>query len=95
MLGDDAEQMRWHVDLVERSTCASVSPLRRKMCAMPMMAFIGVRISWLMLARKALLARLAVSAASFAFASSAVRDKTSSSRCDDAFPVRLRTACAR
>jgi hypothetical protein len=28
-----------------------------------MMAFIGVRISWLMLARKALLARLAASAA--------------------------------
>ena len=32
---------------------------------MPMMPFIGVRISWLMLARKSLLARLAFSAASF------------------------------
>ena len=31
---------------------------------MPMTAFIGVRISWLMLARKSLLARLAASAAS-------------------------------
>jgi hypothetical protein len=38
---------------------------------MPMMAFIGVRISWLMLARKALLARLAASAASLAWASAA------------------------
>ena len=33
---------------------------------MPMMPFIGVRISWLMLARNSLLARLAASAASFA-----------------------------
>ena len=31
---------------------------------MPMMPFIGVRISWLMLARNSLLARLAASAAS-------------------------------
>ena len=37
---------------------------------MPMMPFIGVRISWLMLARNSLLARLACSAASFAFCSS-------------------------
>jgi hypothetical protein len=42
---------------------------------MPMMPFIGVRNSWLMLARNTLLARLAASAASFAAASSAVRDK--------------------
>ena len=33
---------------------------------MPMMPFIGVRISWLMLARNSLLARLAASAASWA-----------------------------
>jgi hypothetical protein len=45
---------------------------------MPMMAFIGVRISWLMLARKALLAWLAASAASLAAASSAVRSATMS-----------------
>ena len=38
---------------------------------MPRMPFIGVRISWLMLARNSLLARLAASAASFAFCSSA------------------------
>jgi hypothetical protein len=36
---------------------------------MPVMAFSGVRISWLMLARKALLATLAASAASLASAS--------------------------
>ena len=33
---------------------------------MPMMPFMGVRISWLMLARNSLLARLAASAASLA-----------------------------
>ncbi len=33
---------------------------------MPMMPFIGVRISWLIIARKSLLARLAASAASLA-----------------------------
>ena len=37
---------------------------------MPMMAFIGVRISWLMLARKSLLASLASSAVRVAFSSS-------------------------
>ena len=37
---------------------------------MPMTPFIGVRISWLMLARNSLLARLAASAASFAFCES-------------------------
>ena len=36
------------------------------------MAFIGVRISWLMFARKSLLARLATSAVSLAFWSCAV-----------------------
>jgi hypothetical protein len=44
------------------------------------MAFIGVRISWLTLARNALLARLAASAASRAAASSRVRAATSASR---------------
>ena len=40
---------------------------------MPIMAFMGVRISWLMLARKSLLARLADSADSFAaFSASSV-----------------------
>ena len=38
----------------------------RSSSVMPMMPFMGVRISWLMFARKSLLARLAVTAASFA-----------------------------
>ena len=37
---------------------------------MPMIPFMGVRISWLMFARKSFLAWLAVSAASFALSSS-------------------------
>ena len=41
---------------------ASRLPRRCRTCVRPMMAFIGVRISWLMLARNALLARLAASA---------------------------------
>ena len=48
---------------------------------MPMMAFMGVRISWLMLARKALFARLAASAASLAWASSALARSNSAVRC--------------
>ena len=63
-----------------------LSPARRKICtylscsgdsgvlasrsAMPMIAFIGVRISWLMLARKSDLVRLALSAAALACLSS-------------------------
>ncbi len=43
---------------------------RRKTSVKPRMAFIGVRISWLMLARKSLFAWLAASAASFATPSS-------------------------
>ncbi len=41
-------------------------PERARMPEMPMIAFIGVRISWLMLARKLDLVRLAVSAAALA-----------------------------
>ena len=47
---------------------------------MPMMPFIGVRISWLMLARNSLLARLASSAISLAAVSSRVRSRTLWSR---------------
>ena len=43
-----------------------------------MMAFMGVRMSWDMLKRKVLLARLALSAASLACRSSAVRRISSS-----------------
>ena len=46
--------------------CCWVSWLFRTSSVMPMTAFSGVRISWLMLARNVLLARLAASAASLA-----------------------------
>ncbi len=48
------------------SRCRGVSSVSRASSVMPMMPFIGVRISWLMLARNSLLARLAASAASLA-----------------------------
>ena len=47
------------------SRCSAVSGVSRQSCVMPRMPFIGVRISWLILARKALLASFA-SRASFA-----------------------------
>lgn len=40
------------VDLVEALGLELRPPLRLRRCAMPRMAFIGVQISWLMLARK-------------------------------------------
>ena len=42
-----------------QSRCSAVSSLSSASSVMPMMPFIGVRISWLMLARNSLLARLA------------------------------------
>ena len=56
--------------MVRYSRCSSVSGVSSASSVMPMMAFIGVRISWLMFARKPLLARLAASAASLAFCNS-------------------------
>ena len=57
---------------------------------MPKTPFMGVRISWLMLARNSLLARLAASAASFAFfSSSAVRLRSVISRAMDESPTTL------
>jgi len=61
--------------------CAGVRPERRRRCVMPLMAWSGVRISWLMLARKALFAMFAVSAASLAWRNSCVRTSTRCSRC--------------
>ena len=58
----------------------SSSGVSRSRSDMPRMPFIGVRISWLMFARKRLLARLAASACSLAARSSAVRASTSDSR---------------
>ena len=59
--------------------CSSVRSVPRARSVMPITPFIGVRISWLMLARNSLFARLAASAASFACASSAVRSCTRAS----------------
>ena len=60
--------------------CSRVSGVPRRRLVIPMTPFIGVRISWLIVARKALLARLASSASRVAASSSAVRAATSSSR---------------
>ena len=51
------------------SRCSRERRVSSTSSVMPRMPFIGVRISWLMLARKSLLARLAASAASLAYAS--------------------------
>ncbi len=45
-------------------SCSSSSPVSSSMSAMPMMPFIGVRISWLIVARNSDLVRLAASARS-------------------------------
>ena len=45
--------------------CSRSSSVSSSSSVMPMMPFIGVRISWLMFARNSLLARLAASAACF------------------------------
>ncbi|MNY52995.1 hypothetical protein D3C86_1887160 [compost metagenome] len=59
----------WATVIASRS-----SPSRfRASSSMPMMAFIGVRISWLMVARNRLLATLASSAWSLAWRNSATR----------------------
>ena len=56
------------------------SSVSRASSVMPMMPFMGVRISWLMLARNSLLARLAFSARSRAFSNSMVLCCTRTSR---------------
>ena len=61
---------------------------------MPMIAFMGVRISWLMLARKSDLVRLALSAAALACWSSAstrLRSVTSRAAAKTPWRVRLRS----
>jgi len=54
----------WALSRMERpkKRCSSLSSLSSIRSVMPRTPFIGVRISWLMLARKSLLARLAASA---------------------------------
>ena len=61
------------------SRCPAVRSVSPSSSVMPMTPFRGVRISWLTLARKMLLARLARSAASRASRSSAARPRRSSS----------------
>ena len=63
---DSVESLR----MIRYSRCSSRSDVSSRSSAIPITAFIGVRISWLMLARKSLLARLAASAASLAARSS-------------------------
>ncbi len=58
------------------SFCASSSPVSFSASAMPSTPLSGVRISWLIIARKAVLAALARSAAAVARVSSAVRART-------------------
>ena len=48
------------------SRCSAVSSVSSSRPVMPITPFIGVRISWLMLARNSLLCRLAASACSLA-----------------------------
>ena len=55
-----------------QSCCSGVSFESRSREVIPITPFIGVRISWLMIARNWLLARLAASAASLAACNSAV-----------------------
>ncbi|MPN02098.1 hypothetical protein SDC9_149311 [bioreactor metagenome] len=68
------------ITLFSWSACLASTVRRRARSVIPMMAFIGVRNSWLILARNALFARLAASAASLAICSATVRSATSSSR---------------
>ena len=60
--------------------CLAGSSPAASISAITMTPFIGVRISWLMVARKSLLATLAASAASLATFRSAVRSATVCSR---------------
>ncbi len=76
-------------DAIERnSRCSGLRSVSSASSSMPSTPFIGVRISWLMLARNSLFDRFAASATSFAASSSslacdssAVRATTRSSRC--------------
>ncbi len=73
---------RWRPEFCTASAkwrCSALSEVSSSNSVMPSTPFIGVRISWLMVARKSLLAWLAASAASFARSSSRVRTATSSS----------------
>ena len=66
------------------SRWSAVSSLSSTRSVMPMMPFIGVRISWLMLARNSLLARLASIARSRAATSSSLTSLSSAVRASTA-----------
>ncbi len=66
--------------VLAKRRCRSDISVSSNSSAMPSTPFIGVRISWLMLARNWLFARLAASATSFALRASTVRASTSASR---------------
>ena len=68
------------VTLVRLSTICGSLVWRRAMPVSPRIAFIGVRSSWLILARNAVLARLAASASSLARDRASVRCCTTASR---------------
>ncbi len=64
-----SSRMRESAEPVAISTCffwSGRSGEDSSTCSMPMMPFMGVRISWLIIARKSLFARLAASARSLA-----------------------------
>jgi hypothetical protein len=63
VVDDGEEGVAAVADGAEYSRCSRVSSVLARSWAMPRTPFIGVRISWLMTARKALLAWLAASAA--------------------------------
>ena len=65
-----SSELAWLRMVARKSAWAGVGALSSASAVMPMMPFIGVRISWLMFARNSLFARFAASAASLAFASS-------------------------
>ena len=69
-----------------QSRCSAVSSVSSASSVMPMMPFIGVRISWLMLARNSLLARLASIALSRAAIRSVLAARSSA--------VRASTVCS-
>ena len=73
-------------------SCSGVSEVFASRSAMPMIAFIGVRISWLMLARKSDLVRLALSAAALAcFSSTSTRLRSVTSRAAANTPCSVRS----
>ena len=69
--------------VIRQSRCCSFGSLSSASSVMPMMPFIGVRISWLMLARNSLLARLASMARSRADDQERVRGPQLAGACVD------------